>query len=261
MFKDASDDSKEIRKEIRDLPDEIVDSDGADQLPEEIGLGDDPEDSSITDIPNDSKESNIENSGILNQIEKSIGTAEGIKELIARHPEKAKLWESRLAALETLNNPEVTPAKIRSTQIKLSILKGQLLETAAKDALIDAGFDVEPQQRIMEGENGGTRPDIIAKNTTDKPIKVFGQVIQPGEILSIECKCGRTAYMTTQLQEHIPNQLSGQIGSKVLLTTSDIKNTPSGLAQRVCDTYGAKLVTANISVSHVDAAIKEATNS
>ena len=40
MFKDASDNSKELKKELKDLPDEIVDKDGTDDLPGEIGLDD-----------------------------------------------------------------------------------------------------------------------------------------------------------------------------------------------------------------------------
>lgn len=38
MFRDATDDSKGIRNELRDLPEEMVDSDGVDELPDEIGL-------------------------------------------------------------------------------------------------------------------------------------------------------------------------------------------------------------------------------
>lgn len=38
MFKDASDETKETKNEVNDLPDEIVDDDGADQLPEEVSL-------------------------------------------------------------------------------------------------------------------------------------------------------------------------------------------------------------------------------
>ena len=190
-----------------------------------------------------------------------MGTPEGIKALIERHPEKAELWKSQLEALETLNDPEASPAEIRSAQAKLSILKGQLLETAVKDALMDAGFDVEPQQRVVEGENGSTRPDVIAKNNTDHPIEVFGVTIQPGETLSVECKCGGAAYMTNQLNNHIPNQLSGQEGTKILLTTSDINDTPPGLAKEVCDRYGAKLVVAGVNVADVENAIKEVAGS
>lgn len=40
MFRDASDDTKEVKNELNKLPDEIVDSDGADELSDEIGLGD-----------------------------------------------------------------------------------------------------------------------------------------------------------------------------------------------------------------------------
>ena len=207
---------------------------------------------------NDNDESNVEkNDPVAEKIAKTIGTPEGIKELMEKHPEKAELWESQLEAIETLNDPDASPAEIRSAQAKLSILKGQIMEVAVKDALAEAGFDVETQQRVVEGESGGTRPDVIAVNNTDHPIEVFGTTIQPGDTLSIECKCGGSSYMTDQLNNHIPNQLSGQEGTKTLLTTSDIKGTPDGLAASVCNKYGAILVTLDISVSVVEKAIKE----
>ena len=67
--------------------------------------------------------------------------------------------------------------------------------------------------------------------------------------------------MTNQLKNHIPNQLSGQEGTKILLTTSDIKDTPPGLAKAVCDRYGAKLVIANVGVEVIENAIKEVAES
>lgn len=211
---------------------------------------------------NDSKEADVEKKDpILEKIEKTLGTSEGIKALIERHPEKAERWKRQLEALETLNDPEATPAEIRSAQAKLSILKGQLLETAVKEVLTDAGFDVESQQRVVEGESGGTRPDVIAKNNTDPPIEVFGAIIQPRETVSVECKCGGVTYMTNQLKNHIPNQLSGQEGTKILLTTSDIKDSPPALAKDVCAKYGAKLVIADVSVVDVENAIKEVAES
>lgn len=206
----------------------------------------------------DNREANIEKlDPITEKIAKIIGTPEGIKELIEQHPEKAELWKSQLEALETLNDTDAFPTEIRSAQAKLSILKGQIMEVAVKDVLAETGFDVEAQQRVVEGESGGTRPDVVAVNNTDYQIEVFGTTIQPGETLSIECKCGSSAYMTNQLNNHIPNQLSGQEGTKVLLTTSDINGTPDGLAVSVCDKYGAKLITLDVSVSTVEKAIKE----
>lgn len=185
----------------------------------------------------------------LEKIDKQIGTVEGIKNLIECHPEKAELWKSQLESLAVLNNPESSPAEIRSAQAKLSILKGQLLEEAAKDVASDAGFDVEPHQRVIEGESGGTRPDVMAKNNLDHPIAVFGQDIRPGGMVSIECKCGCMDYMRDQLNNHIPNQLSGQEGTKVLLTTADV---PEELGRSVCEKYGANLVILNTEVSKVD---------
>lgn len=206
---------------------------------------------------NDNSEANVEKPDpIAEKIAKTIGTPEGIKELMEKHPEKAELWKSQLEAIETLD-PDASPVESRSVQAKLSILKGQIMEVAVKDALTEAGFDVEAQQRVVEGESGGTRPDVIAVNNTDHPIEVFGTTIQPGETISIECKCGSSSYMTSQLNNHIPNQLSGQEGTRVLLTTSDIKGVPDGLAASVCNKYDAKLVTLDVSVAAVDKAIKE----
>ena len=207
---------------------------------------------------NDNKDVNEEKiDPIAEEIDKTIGTPEGIKELIEKHPEKAQQWKDQLKEIEKLNDPEASPVDSRSAQIKLNILKGQIMETATKDALSEAGFDVEPQQRVVEGESGGTRPDVIAVNKTDHPIEVFGTAIQPSETVSIECKCGGSVYMNNELKNHIPNQLSGQEGTKVLLTTSDVKGVPDGLAASVCSKYDAKLVTLDISVTSVENAIKE----
>lgn len=221
-------------------------------------------DGTVVDLPDaeryedDNGEANIEeNDPVAEKIAKKMSTPEGIKELMESHPEKAELWGNQLEALETLNDPDASPVEIRSAQAKLSILKGQIMEVTAKDALMDVGFDVEAQQRVVEGERGGTRPDVIAVNNTDQPIEVFGVSIQPEETLSIECKCGGTSYMTNQLNTHIPNQLSGQEGTKVLLTTSDIKGTPDGLAASVCNRYDANLVALDVSVFAVEKAIKE----
>lgn len=202
---------------------------------------------------------------LLSKIQESISDPEGIQDVMERHPEKAEVWnkliESMNEAIDVLNNPDSSPLEIRSAQNKLngnfSQLKGQLFETVVKDALSDAGFDVEAQQRILKGESGGTRPDVIAKNNTKQNLQVFDINIKPGETLSIECKCGGSPYMTNQLENHIPNQLSGQEGTKVLLTTSDIKNTPNGLAEKVCKKYDAKLVVTEAGVDDVENAIKE----
>ena len=228
---------------------------------EEAGVPDSPSADlrESREVPeNDDSEANIEEDDpVAEEIAKKMSTPEGIKELMESHPEKAELWGKQLEALETLNDPDASPVEIRSAQAKLSILKGQIMEVTAKDALMDAGFDVEAQQRVVEGESGGTRPDVIAVNNTDQSIEVFGVSIEPEETLSIECKCGGTSYMTNQLNTHIPNQLSGQEGTKVLLTTSDIKGAPDGLAASVCNKYDANLVALDVSVSAVEKAIKE----
>lgn len=49
MFKDASDDSKEAKNELKELPDEIVDDDGVDDLPDELTLDNDDGAESLPD--------------------------------------------------------------------------------------------------------------------------------------------------------------------------------------------------------------------
>lgn len=206
----------------------------------------------------DSREENIEKRDpTVEKITKAIGTPEGIKALMEKHPERVNLQEKLEKTLETLSDPDASPAEIRSAQASLSNLKGQLLEMAAKDMLAESGFTVEPQQRVVPGESGGTRPDVIAVNNTNHPIEAFGCSIQPGETICAECKCGRASYLKTELTEHIPNQLSGQKGTKILLATSDINNVPDGLAERVCNQYNAKLIKLDIGVSDVEKAITE----
>lgn len=196
---------------------------------------------------------------VLEQIEKQISTEEGLAELKEKHPEKQELWDRITDAIDTLNDPEASVLEKNNAQLKLSSAKGQLLEIATKDALADAGLEVEDTQRTVDGENGKTKPDVIARNNTDKPIEVMGIVIQPGESLSVECKCGGKDYLDSQLKNHIPNQLSGHEEKSVLLTTSDMKNVPSGLteAEKTCDKYNTKLVVSNVSVKQVENTIKE----
>ena len=97
---------------------------------------------------------------------------------------------------------------------------------------------------------------MIAKNETSEPISIFGVIVKPGETISIECKCGVKSYLSSQLRDHIPNQLSGQIGHKVLLTTGDIRQVDSNLVQDTCKKYGARLVALAIRASDVRDAIK-----
>ena len=194
---------------------------------------------------------------VREQIGKSMGTVDGLEELIEKHPEKKELWDSMRDTLDMLDNPEASAVEIKSAQGKISSIKGQIMEIATKDALTESGLDVEYTQRTVKGENGDTKPDVIAHNNTDKPIEALGTIIQPGERLSVECKCARAGYLTDQLNKHIPNQLSGHEGTSVLLTTSDIKDTPSGLAEKFCDRYNTKLVISDINVRQVENTIKE----
>ena len=213
----------------------------------------------VNDISeNDSNEKKVENKNIdLKMIEDYMKTPEGLKKLMEKHPEKKELFNRALKAIHTLQDSNASPAEVRRAQSRLNNFKGQLMEIALKDKVKESGLDVENQQRIVEGDNGGTRPDVIAVNNTDQPIIVCGITVNPGETISFECKCGGTAYMQNELKYHIPNQLSGQEGIKVLLATSDIRDVSNDLAEKVCSQYDANLLVLDVSAGEVVNTIKE----
>lgn len=238
-------------KESDNLPKRLETQRESDCLPDRLGMR---QESNLSEVA-DEKQIEIQNED-LEKLEAMIDTPEGLRKLMEDHPEKAESWQSALEAVETLNDPDTTDAEKRSATGRLNAMQGQLLEIAAKDLLAAHGLSVESKQRTLDGQDGGTRPDVIAKNETRDPVVVFGTIIEPGGTISVECKCGGKSYLDSQLRNHIPNQLSGQIGHKMLLTTGDIRQVDSDLVQNTCKGHNAKLVTMRISASDVRDAIK-----
>lgn len=188
------------------------------------------------------------------KLDETLSNPEKLQELLDKHPEVCKKIAD---AVNTLNDPEASDLEVEIAKRKLDInYKGELLEIVVKDTLAQLGFDVADKQKIVEGESGGTKPDVIAYNNTDHPIKVFGIVVRSSETFGVECKCGREGYLSNQLKNHIPNQLSGHEGHSVLLTTSNIKNVNPALVNSVCSKYGTTLVTLGVSAADVENAMK-----
>lgn len=189
----------------------------------------------------------------LNEI---LSSPEKLQELLDQHPEIGKKIADEV---NILNDPEASDLEVERAKRKLdSNYKGEVLEVAVKDILAQLGLDVEDKQKLVEGESGRTKPDVIAYNNTDRPINVFGIVIRPGETLGVECKCGRKEYLSDELKNHIPNQLSGHEGHSMLLTTSNIKDVNPELVNSVCSKYGTTLVMLDVSATGVENAMKGA---
>lgn len=193
----------------------------------------------------------------LERLTEILTSSEEIKKLIEQNPDlKAKLEK----CLDIINNPDKhTSAEINWAldRIKKEI-KGAIFEAAVKEALASVGLDVEDGQRTVEGESGATRPDVIAANNTDKPIILFGKVINPGENVYVECKCGRKEYMEGQLKNHLPNQLSGHDGVSILITTSDMDEVDSDLLDEVITKNDTTAVITESSAEAIEEVIKEA---
>lgn len=190
-------------------------------------------------------------------VEDILKKPEKIKELMDKYPEKAEYFKKLLRAVEILNDENATAVEKNKASDDIQKYKGTLLELAAKCVLAEKGLTVEDKQRNVEGENGATRPDVIAKNNTDKTIRVFGCDVPPGGTISVECKCGRAPYLADELRNHIPNQLSGHEECSVLLTTSDIREVNQDKVNEVCGKNDTTLCVVNVSAREVENAIKE----
>ena len=185
-----------------------------------------------------------------------LTSSEEIEKLVEQNPDLKVRLEK---CLDILNNPDKhTAAEINWAldRIKKEI-KGAILETAVKDALTSIGLDVEDAQRTVEGENGATRPDVIATNNTDRPIVLFGKVVNPGGNVYVECKCGRKEYMEGQLKNHLPNQLSGHDGLSILVTTSDMDEVDLDLLNEVIGKNDTTVLITETSAENIEEAIKE----
>lgn len=67
-FNDASDKIRETKNEMKDLPDEVVDSDGVDDLPDEIGVEDTEIDNEVTEAA----EADVEQKGLTDEEKEKI---------------------------------------------------------------------------------------------------------------------------------------------------------------------------------------------
>lgn len=185
-----------------------------------------------------------------------LTSSEEIEKLVEQNPDLKVRLEK---CLDILNNPDKhTAAEINWAldRIKKEI-KGAILETAVKEALTSIGLDVEDAQRTVEGESGATRPDVIATNNTDRPIILFGKVVNPGGNVYVECKCGRKEYMEGQLKNHLPNQLSGHDGLSILVTTSDMDEVDLDLLNEVIGKNDTTVLITETSAENIEEAIKE----
>lgn len=241
-------------EDISDLPDDYGEDEDSSELPDDKGTEEPASDlpdgsGSETERPKDADE---QKDIFLAKLEQLL-TPEGIQALAEKYPEKFRAIQE---AIDTLNNPDAAPAEKAAAKDRLDKAKGSVLELATKEALAESGLTVEDKQRTVEGADGKTRPDVIAKNNTDHPITVLGITVNPGESISIECKCGVKDSLSSQLSSHIPNQLSGHVGHSVLLTTSDIKEISPERVKQVCSRYGSTLVTVGQTATEVGNAMK-----
>lgn len=188
---------------------------------------------------------------VTSAISEKLQSVSSIKEVLNSFDDGGKRLEILERNLDVINNPDSTPMEINSALGRVNQIKGEVFEQATKKSLAESGFDVAEKIDMVAGETGNTLPDVIAVNNTNKAINALGCTINPGETISAECKCGGSPYLRQQLENHIPNQLSGLPGQRTLVTTSDIGGVSNELVDRVCEKYDAKLNSVDISAKDV----------
>lgn len=193
----------------------------------------------------------IEKDPLVDRVSELIGKSQGMKEIYDAYPDKQSLWSEKL---NIIDDPHSSSLEVLGAE---RTLKGQLLEYATRKTLSEKGFDVEEHQYLVKGDMGDVKPDVVATNNTDHSIGAFGYTIKPGGKISVECKCGNKEYIKSEFREHLPKQLAGMEGSRVLITTSDVRDISDNYAENVCKQYDTRLVPTNISVADVAKAIKE----
>ncbi len=185
-------------------------------------------------------------------IEQKLSTKEGLEDVMSKHPDKAAKWKQSLAEINDLLDSG-SAADVKKAQLKLSNLKGQVFEYAARDTLAQSGFTVQEGQSAVAGQNGKTFPDIVAKNNSGKTLNLFGYDVAPGETVYVECKCGKAQYIKQQVTSgHLQNQLSGHNGGRsFLVSTSNLNQVDKNFLTAKLP-GGTSIVPANISVEDVN---------
>ncbi len=194
---------------------------------------------------------------VATMIEQVFSDKELLNKLIESNPLIREQAERVKQAINIINDPMKTALEKKNASIVIDTFKGRLFEVVVKDVLSKIGLSVEMRQRVLVGSEGPTRPDIIAKNVSNQTYKLFGHIIKPGDVLSIECKCGIKRYLEQELKTHIPTQLAGQIGKRVLLTTSDINEGLESLLNSVLKQYNATAFNISMNASNIRNAILE----
>ena len=196
----------------------------------------------------------------LEALRSKLNSSKALRELMDKHPEKQSIWDSFRDCIDTLQDPDASPAEIKDAKNYIDRhVKSTILELAVKDLFTDLGFDV-PNKQVQtdtETENKDTRIDVLGTNNTNKPIQVFGVTLEPGEQISAECKCGCKIYISNELRYHLPDQLSGHQGRSILLTTSDIEQIAPEKVDSVCRPNNTTLVNLGLFEADIVNALKE----
>ena len=96
------------------------------------------------------------------------------------------------------------------------------VDSMLKDSLKNKFESVEDSQRIVSTPEGDTKPDIVLVNAHESII-IGKTVVNKGDDLFVEVKCGDASYIRNEMK-HILKQVLGHEGKSVVIVTKDYYN-------------------------------------
>lgn len=175
----------------------------------------------ITDFKEADKSIYLEKNSIDNKVSSSILenlNSEGINKVRDNYP---NVDRKLLEIGNDIDNAQ-SPMDLQRQMSRIGKYKGTIAECMLKDSLKNKFESVEDSQRIVSTPEGDTKPDIVLVNANESII-IGKTVVNKGDDLFVEVKCGDASYIRNEMK-HILKQVLGHEGKSVVIVTKDYYN-------------------------------------
>jgi hypothetical protein len=170
---------------------------------------------------------NYDNIDLQNKISMQLNS-EGIQNIRESYPNV----ENTLGKLEKELNDTPGSLELQKIDKTIETYKGTVFEDIGKEGLKDKFELVENKQRLVETDQGLTKPDMIMKDAKES-FQISDLEIHRGDDLSAEVKCGEPEYLKSEIENgHIFNQVEGHEGQSLVIVSKDYMDLDSTIRSK-----------------------------